>query len=130
MKLTTGVNFINVKRTNFLYRHRFSSYVLALSKKLYKKFAGLTLMNLTIGERITNHLEKKETNVTPVRGRALHQTEISKLLVFGSFGKVRFSKFEIFLEITVFFQTRKNFAKMFGKKFGINFLFLGQKTLF
>jgi len=44
-----GVNFINVLRTNFLYEHCFSSYVLALSKNLYKKFARLTLMKLTAG---------------------------------------------------------------------------------
>jgi len=43
-----GVNFINVKHTNFLYKHRFSSYILALSKNLYEKFARLTLMKLTV----------------------------------------------------------------------------------
>ncbi len=41
------VTFINVKRTNFSYERRFSSYVLALSKNLYKTFARLTLMKLT-----------------------------------------------------------------------------------
>jgi len=46
---TSGVNFINVKLTNFLYKLRFSSYVLALSKNLYEKFARLTLMKLTAG---------------------------------------------------------------------------------
>ncbi len=30
-----AVNFINVKRSNFLYKCRFSSYGLALSKNLY-----------------------------------------------------------------------------------------------
>jgi hypothetical protein len=45
----TGVNFINVLRTNFLYEGNFSSYVLALSKNLYEKFARLTLMRLTEG---------------------------------------------------------------------------------
>ncbi len=46
MKLTPGVNFINVKRTNFLYEHHFSSYILALSKNLYEKRAQKTLMKL------------------------------------------------------------------------------------
>ncbi len=32
MKLSSGVNFINVLRTNFSFKRRFSSYVLALSK--------------------------------------------------------------------------------------------------
>ncbi len=41
------VNFINVKRANFLYELRFSSYVLALSKNLYEKFVHKTLMKLT-----------------------------------------------------------------------------------
>ncbi len=44
-----GVNFINVKRTNFSYKLWFSSYVLALSKNSYKKFARLMLMKLTVG---------------------------------------------------------------------------------
>jgi len=48
--LTPGVNFINVLRTNFSYERRFSSYVLALSKNLYKKFARLTLIKLTPGD--------------------------------------------------------------------------------
>ncbi len=43
----SGVNFINILRTNFLHERRFSSYILALSKNLYKKFARLTLMKLT-----------------------------------------------------------------------------------
>jgi hypothetical protein len=42
-----GVNFINVKRTNISYEHRFSSYVLALSENSYKKRAHKTLMKLT-----------------------------------------------------------------------------------
>jgi len=42
-----GVNFINVLCTNFLYERHFSSYILALSENLYKKFARLTLMKLT-----------------------------------------------------------------------------------
>ncbi len=41
------VNFINVLRTNFLYKHRFSSQILALSKNLCEKFAHLRLMKLT-----------------------------------------------------------------------------------
>jgi hypothetical protein len=32
-----AVNFINIKRVNFLYARRFSSYVLALSKNSYVK---------------------------------------------------------------------------------------------
>jgi len=49
VKLTTGVNFINVKHTNFSYELRFSSYVLALSKNLYEKFARKMLVKLTTG---------------------------------------------------------------------------------
>ena len=49
MKLTSGVNFINVKRTNISYKRRSSSYVLALSKNLYEKRARKTLMKLTSG---------------------------------------------------------------------------------
>ncbi len=45
-----GVNFNNVLRTNFLYEHHFSSYVLALSKNLYKKRVQITLMKLTKGQ--------------------------------------------------------------------------------
>jgi len=52
--LRTGVNFINVLRTNFLYERRFSSYILALSKNSYDKFARLKLMKLTAG--IVNNL--------------------------------------------------------------------------
>jgi len=44
---TTGVNFINIIRTNFLYERRFSSYVLALLKNLYEKCARIMLMKLT-----------------------------------------------------------------------------------
>jgi hypothetical protein len=46
MKLNPGVNFINVKCAHFLYELLFSSYVLALNKLLYEKFACLTLMKL------------------------------------------------------------------------------------
>jgi hypothetical protein len=45
----SGVNFINVLRTIFLYECHFSSYVLALSKNLYKKRVQITLMKLTPG---------------------------------------------------------------------------------
>ena len=45
----SGVYFINVLRTNFLYKRHFSSYVLALKELSYKKFARLTLMKLTAG---------------------------------------------------------------------------------
>jgi len=50
VKLTPGVNFINILRTHFLYKRRFSSYILALNKLLYKKFACLTLMKLTAAD--------------------------------------------------------------------------------
>jgi len=57
MKLTPGVNFINVKRTNFLYKRSFGSfyYVHVTRKKLskqhsYEKFVRLTLMKLTTAE--------------------------------------------------------------------------------
>jgi len=49
MKLRLGVNFINILSTNFSYKRHFSSYFLALSKNLYKKFVRLTLMKLTLG---------------------------------------------------------------------------------
>jgi len=42
-----GVNFINVKRTHFLYERLFSSYFLAMNELLCKKFARLTLIKLT-----------------------------------------------------------------------------------
>ena len=45
------VNFINILRTNFSYERHFSSYILALSKNLYEKFARFTLMKLTSKER-------------------------------------------------------------------------------
>jgi len=44
-----GVNFINVLRLNFSYKRYFSSYVFALNKLSYKKFACLMLMKLTAG---------------------------------------------------------------------------------
>ncbi len=50
VKLTLGVNFINIIRTNFLYEYRFSSYVLALLKNSYENRACIMLMKLTIGE--------------------------------------------------------------------------------
>ncbi len=56
MKSTPGVNFINVKPTNFLYKRHFGSfyYVHVTRKKLpkqrsYEKFMHLTLMKLTAG---------------------------------------------------------------------------------
>ncbi len=60
------------------------------------------------------------------RGNSSNVTEITELFVFASFGKVHFLKFGNFLEITGFFKL----AKISRKKFGNNFLFLGQKTLF
>ncbi len=47
--MRAAVNFINSKRANFSHERRFSSYVLALSKKLYEKFIRKTLMKLTPG---------------------------------------------------------------------------------
>jgi len=54
MKCTPIVNFINIKRTNFLYDRRFGSFyhVHVTRKNLpkqrsYKKFALITLMKLT-----------------------------------------------------------------------------------
>jgi len=48
-----GVNFINVKRTNFFYERRvsaaFSSYMYVEKRRLYEKFVRLTLMKLTLG---------------------------------------------------------------------------------
>jgi len=53
MKLTTGVNFINIKCANFSYKtffgQLFSSYMYIKKRRLYKKFAHLTLMKLTAG---------------------------------------------------------------------------------
>ncbi len=49
MKLTLGLNFINVKRANFTYESLFYGYVLALNEVLYKKHACKTLMKLTLG---------------------------------------------------------------------------------
>ncbi len=40
VELTTGVNFINVLRTNFSNTSYFSSYILALWKNLYEKHAN------------------------------------------------------------------------------------------
>ncbi len=55
LKSTTGINFINVFCTLFFVQKSFlaafSSYVLALAKKLYKKCARLTLMKLTAAGR-------------------------------------------------------------------------------
>jgi len=56
LKLTIGVNFINIICMNFLYERRFSSYVLALLKNLYIKFARITLMKLTTGVNKNNIL--------------------------------------------------------------------------
>ncbi len=52
VKLTPGVNFINILHTNFLYKHCFSSYVLSLSKNSYEKFVRKTLMKLTAGDDV------------------------------------------------------------------------------
>ncbi len=51
MELTPGVNFINIIRTNFSYKRRFSSYFLALSKNSYEKCSRITLMKLTADSR-------------------------------------------------------------------------------
>jgi hypothetical protein len=47
-----GVNFINVKRANFLYERRFGSFFLVTyveTRRSYEKFVCLTLMKLTKG---------------------------------------------------------------------------------
>jgi hypothetical protein len=49
MKLTAGVNFINILRTNFSYECLFSCYILALLKNSYEKCSRKTLMKLTTG---------------------------------------------------------------------------------
>ncbi len=58
MKLTQGVNFINIFRSHFSYetsfQQLFSSYVLALAKNSYKKCARKTLMKLTTGVNFIN----------------------------------------------------------------------------
>ncbi len=43
----TGVNFINVLRMNFSYKHHFPTYFLALSKNSYEKRRRKKLMKLT-----------------------------------------------------------------------------------
>jgi len=57
VKLTTGVNFINILHTHFLYERRFGSFSLVTCtyKKLlkrcsYKKFERKMLMKLTAGD--------------------------------------------------------------------------------
>ncbi len=59
-----GVNFINIKCTNFSYEHRFGTfyYIHVTRKKLPKqcsneKFAHLTLMKLTPGVNFINILQ-------------------------------------------------------------------------
>ena len=60
--LTTGVNFINVQHTGFLYKRLFSSYVLALNELSYKKFACLKLMISTPGLNFINGKRAKFTH--------------------------------------------------------------------
>jgi len=43
----SGVNFINIIRTNFSYERCFSSYVLALLKNSYEKRARIRLKKFT-----------------------------------------------------------------------------------
>ncbi len=43
-----GVNFINIKRTNFTYKCLFSSYVLALNELSCEKRVRKTLLKLTV----------------------------------------------------------------------------------
>jgi len=52
VKLTIGVNFINILRTNFSYEPHFGSFFylrFGFGKNLYKKCVRITLMKLTIG---------------------------------------------------------------------------------
>jgi len=68
--LCSGVNFINVKHTNFLYERHFGSlyYVHVTRKKLpkrrsYEKFACLMLMKLTEGVNSVNIHKTNFTNL-------------------------------------------------------------------
>jgi len=56
VSIKPNVNFINVKRTNISYERHFSSYILALSKNSYERFAHFTLMKLTPIVNFTNIL--------------------------------------------------------------------------
>jgi len=51
----SSVNFINIKRTNFLsetlFRQLFSSYMYVKKRRSYEKFVHLTLMKLTAARR-------------------------------------------------------------------------------
>jgi len=51
MDCQLGVNFINIKRTNFLYNCRvsaaFSSYMYVEKQRSYEKFVRLSLMKFT-----------------------------------------------------------------------------------
>jgi len=44
--LSQGVNFINVLRTNFSYKRRFSSYVLAFSKNSFQKIWAFNIYEI------------------------------------------------------------------------------------
>ncbi len=62
--------------------------------------------------------------------KALHQTEISELFVFTSFGKVCFSKFGNFSEITGFSNLQKFHEKSLKKSQEIISFFWVKKNLF
>jgi len=63
---TSGVNFINVKRTNFLYECRvlaaFSSYMYVEKRHLYEKLVRKMLMKLTPGVNFINILRTSFLN--------------------------------------------------------------------
>jgi len=67
MKLTLGVNFINILRTNFSYKCCFGSFFYINvtrgklpKQRLYKKFMSKMLMKLTLGATICNFLTINE----------------------------------------------------------------------
>jgi len=63
----TGVNFINIIRTNFSYERRFSSYVLALLKISYEKRMRATLMKLTTGQNFLSYFQMERKRMKLMR---------------------------------------------------------------
>ncbi len=58
---SAGVNFINLKRANFMYECLFSSYVLDLNELLYEKRTQKTLMKLSPGVKVVHKTLVKST---------------------------------------------------------------------
>jgi len=86
--LTPGVNFINVKRTNFLYEHHYGSFdnVHVPRKKLpkwcsYRKCASFTLMKL-MAVMSNKILLSKTTLFEAYKIRLQTLKKIGKLLIF------------------------------------------------